>query len=77
LQQTWDAGEVVAAVNGAGYLIVADGKHPHGRAIYLNAATLYGILFRAPPRNPSNLYVDSDTTTAPGLHNTAAAATGY
>ena len=72
-----DTFESLIASKGTSYLIVADGKHPHGRAIYLNAATLYGILFQASPGNLSNLYVDSDTTTAPGLRAVSAAAIGY
>ncbi|MBU2667944.1 hypothetical protein KOI35_30975 [Actinoplanes bogorensis] len=72
-----DTFEPLIAANGSSYLIVADGKHPHGRAIYLNAATLYGIVFRTSPRAVPNLYVDSDSTTAPGLRNASAAAIGY
>ncbi|MBM2623606.1 hypothetical protein JIG36_49780 [Actinoplanes sp. LDG1-06] len=72
-----DTFEPLIAANGTSYLIVADGKHPHGRAIYMNAATLYGILFRTSPRTVPNLYVDSDSTTAPGLRNASAAAIGY
>jgi hypothetical protein len=72
-----DTFEPLIAANGPSYLIVADGKHPHGRAIYLNAATLYGILFRTSPRPLPNLYVDSDTTTAPGLRGASASAIGY
>ena len=72
-----DTFEPLIAANGSSYLIVADGKHPHGRAIYLNAATLYGILFRTSPRTVPNLYVDSDNTTAPALRNTSANAIGY
>ncbi|GAA2710340.1 hypothetical protein [Actinoplanes palleronii] len=72
-----DTFEPLIAANGTSYLIVADGKHPHGRAIYLNAATLYGILFRTSPRPVPNLYVDSDTTTAPALRDAAATAIGY
>jgi hypothetical protein len=72
-----DTFEPLIAAHGTSYLIVADGKHPQGRAIYLNAATLYGILFRTSPRAVPNLYVDSDTTTAPGLREASAAAIGY
>ncbi|GAA4609552.1 hypothetical protein GCM10023107_92160 [Actinoplanes octamycinicus] len=72
-----DTFETLIATKGTSYLIIADGKHPHGRAIYLNAATLYGILFRSSPRNLSNLYVDSDSTTAPQLRAVSATAVGY
>ncbi|BCJ47848.1 hypothetical protein GCM10010168_22070 [Actinoplanes ianthinogenes] len=72
-----DTFETVIATKGTSYLIVADGKHPHGRAIYMNAATLYGILFRSSPRDLSNLYVDSDSTTAPQLRDVSATAIGY
>ena len=72
-----DTFETLIATKGTSYLILADGKHPHGRAVYLNAATLYGILFRSSPRNLSNLYVDSDSTTAPQLRAVSATAVGY
>jgi hypothetical protein len=54
---------------------VSDGKHPNDTAIYLDAATLYGILFRTTPRGLPDLYVAA--TTATELQSTAAAAIGY
>ncbi|WP_344610074.1 hypothetical protein [Dactylosporangium salmoneum] len=63
------------AAHGTSYLIVSDGKHPNDAAIYLDAVTLYGILFRVSPRGAPALYAAAATATE--LQNTAAAAIGY
>ncbi|WP_433205721.1 discoidin domain-containing protein [Dactylosporangium sp. CS-047395] len=67
--------ETEIAAHGTSYLIVADGKHPNDAAIYMDAVTLYGILFRSTPRAAANLFAAA--TTATELKNTAAAAIGY
>ncbi|WNV85942.1 discoidin domain-containing protein [Umezawaea sp. Da 62-37] len=67
--------ETLIATKGTSYLIVADGKHPNDTAIYLNSATLYGILFRESPRGLSPLYVNAATATS--LREVAATAIGY
>jgi hypothetical protein len=70
-----DEFETEIAAHGTSYLIVSDGKHPNDTAIYLDAATLYGILFRVSPRGLANLYVPAATATE--LLGTAATAIGY
>ncbi|GAA3268481.1 discoidin domain-containing protein [Dactylosporangium vinaceum] len=70
-----DEFETIIAANGTSYLIVADGKHPNDTAIYLDAATLYGILLRESPRSLPDLYLT--TAVASNMRATAAAAIGY
>jgi hypothetical protein len=70
-----DEFESIIAAKGTSYLIVADGKHPNDTAIYLEAVTLYGILFRESPRNLANLYLT--TSVASYLRSVAATAIGY
>ncbi|MER7277123.1 discoidin domain-containing protein [Dactylosporangium sp. NPDC000244] len=70
-----DEFETIIAANGTSYLIVADGKHPNDTAIYLDAATLYGILLRESPRTLSNQYLTA--AVAANMRNVAAAAIGY
>ncbi|WP_405588838.1 discoidin domain-containing protein [Streptomyces sp. NBC_01190] len=70
-----DEFEAVIASKGTSYLIVADGKHPNDTAIYLDAATLYGILFRESPRNAADLYLPA--ATASSMREVAADAIGY
>ncbi|PRY44452.1 discoidin domain-containing protein [Umezawaea tangerina] len=67
--------EALVAAKGTSYLIVADGKHPNDTAIYLDAATLYGILFRESPRALGPLYLAPATATS--LREVAATAIGY
>jgi hypothetical protein len=70
-----DEFETVIAANSTSYLIVADGKHPNDTAIYLDAATLYGILFHESPRSLADLYVTS--TVAATMRGVAATQLGY
>ena len=70
-----DTFETVIATRGTSFLIVADGKHPNDTAVYLDAATLYGILFRESPRPLANLYATAATATA--MRDVAATAIGY
>ncbi|WP_433063824.1 hypothetical protein [Dactylosporangium sp. CS-033363] len=70
-----DEFETIAAERGPSYLIVPDGKHPNDRAIYLDAVTLFGILFHDSPRDLTDLYVDP--ADAAYLRSVAAAAIGY
>ncbi|MEV6932718.1 hypothetical protein AB0M46_50640 [Dactylosporangium sp. NPDC051485] len=70
-----DEFETVIAGRGASYLIAPDGKHPSDAAIYLDAVTLYGILFRESPRNLADLYVPAPA--AAELRSVAATAIGY
>jgi hypothetical protein len=70
-----DEFEAVRARGGAGPLMVPDGKHPTGQAIYLEAATLYGLIFVRSPRDLPNLFVP--TAEATPLREVAAAALGY
>jgi hypothetical protein len=70
-----DTFETVIAAKGASYLIVPDGKHPQDTAIYLDAATLYGILFRESPRDLADLYLPPPA--AAYLRSVAATAIGY
>jgi hypothetical protein len=70
-----DEFEKLIAANGTSYLIVSDGKHPNDAAIYLDAATLYGILFRESPRVLSSQYLSA--TTGAALREVAAGQIGY
>jgi len=70
-----DEFETVIAAEGAPALIVADGKHPNDTAVYLDAVTLYGILFGESPRGLADLYVPAPV--AAGLRAVAAAAIGF
>jgi hypothetical protein len=70
-----DEFEAVLARSGAGALIDPDGKHPTGRAVYLDAVTLYGIFFGRSPRDLPDLYLPP--TEAVHLRGVAAAALGY
>jgi hypothetical protein len=70
-----DEFEAVVARDGTGPLIVPDGKHPTGQAVYLDAATLLGLFFDQSPRNLPNLYVRPAVATR--LRNIAATALGY
>ncbi|MEV6490359.1 hypothetical protein AB0M20_17290 [Actinoplanes sp. NPDC051633] len=70
-----DEFEAVRSRGGAGPLIVPDGKHPSAQAIYLEAATLYALIFRASPRELPNLFVP--TAKATRLRAVAATALGY
>jgi hypothetical protein len=67
--------ETVVATRGTSYLIVKDGKHPNDTAIYLDAVTLYGILFRESPRSLSDLYLGAPAAAA--MRAVAAAQIGY
>ncbi len=66
---------VMQSLDRAGPLIVPDGKHPSAQAIYLEAATLYALIFRASPRELPNLFVP--TAKATRLRAVAATALGY
>jgi hypothetical protein len=70
-----DEFEALIATKGAPFLIEPDGKHPNDRAIYLDAVTLYGILFADSPRRLADLYVAAPV--AVELRELAAAALGY
>jgi hypothetical protein len=70
-----DEFEQVIAAQGTSSLIVADGKHPNDTAIYLDAATLYGILFHQSPRALADLYLTP--ATAASMRDVAAGAIGY
>ena len=70
-----DEFEAVRARGGAGPLIVPDGKHPTGQAIYLDAATLYGLIFGRSPRDLPDLFIP--TAAAARLREVAATALGY
>ncbi|MEV4350950.1 discoidin domain-containing protein [Actinoplanes sp. NPDC049596] len=65
-----DAFEKVIADDGTSSLIVADGRHPNDKAIYLDAAVLYGSLFKTSPASLDNLYLPA--TTAARLRSVAA-----
>lgn len=67
--------ETVVATRGTSYLIVKDGKHPNDTAIYLDAVTLYGILFRESPRSLSDLYLGAPAAAA--MRAVAATQIGY
>lgn len=70
-----EAFETVIAARGAQFLIAADGKHPNDMAVYLDAVTLYGIVFRESPRDLADLYVEPPV--ASYLRAVAATAIGY
>jgi hypothetical protein len=70
-----DEFEAVVARDGTRPLIVKDGKHPTSQAIYMDAATLYGIFFGRTPRNLPRLYLARST--AGRLCGVAATALGY
>jgi hypothetical protein len=70
-----DEFETIIKAKGAPYLVVPDGKHPNDTAVYLEAVTLYGILFRESPRNLSDLYLTGSV--ASYLRSVAATAIGY
>jgi hypothetical protein len=70
-----DGFEQVVAGDGAAALIVPDGKHPTGQAVYLDAATLYGLLFGRSPRDLPQLYLPP--AAAARLRDAAATALGY
>jgi hypothetical protein len=70
-----DEFETVIAAKGTSYLIVPDGKHPNDTAVYLDAVTLYGILFHESPRNLADLYLSKPV--AAYLRSVAATAIGY
>jgi hypothetical protein len=70
-----DEFEAVVAREGTGPLIVRDGKHPTGQAVYLDAITLYGLFFGDSPRDLPDLYLPRATATR--LRGVAATALGY
>ncbi len=70
-----DGFETVAARHGTGSLIDPDGKHPTGQAVYLDAATLYGVFFGRSPRELPDLYLPPSV--ALHLRGAAAGALGY
>jgi F5/8 type C domain len=70
-----DAFEQVIADDGTSGLIVADGRHPNDKAIYLDAAVLYGALFRTTPANLTDLYLPAPT--AARLRTVAADVLGH
>lgn len=56
---------------GPAALIVPDGKHPSGQAVYLDATILYGLIFGRSPRGLPDLYLPPRTA----AHLRTAAAT--
>jgi hypothetical protein len=70
-----DAFETVVARDGTAGLLVADGKHPADQAVYLDAATLYGLFFGCSPRDLPDLHVSP--AAAARLRGAAATALGY
>jgi len=70
-----DAFETVVARDGIARLLVADGKHPADQAVYLDAATLYGLFFGCSPRDLPDLHVSP--AAAARLREAAATALGY
>jgi len=70
-----DEFEAVVARDGTRTLIDPDGKHPTGRAVYLDAVTLYGIFFGLSPRELPDLYLPP--AEAIRLRRVAATALGY
>jgi hypothetical protein len=70
-----DAFETVVARDGTGALLVPDGKHPADHAVYLDAATLYGVFFGCSPRDLPDLHVSP--AAAARLRGAAATALGY
>jgi hypothetical protein len=67
--------EAVVARDGTSPLIVPDGKHPTGQAVYLDAATLYSVFFGRSPRDLPDLYLPA--ATAARLRAVAVTALGY
>ncbi|MCP2328900.1 hypothetical protein HDA40_007407 [Hamadaea flava] len=70
-----DEFEKIIAAEGPSYLIVPDGKHPNDNAVYLDAATLFGILLGQSPRDLPALFLPADV--AAYLRGVAATAIGY
>ena len=70
-----DEFEQVFTARGLSALIIPDGKHPNDAALYLEAVTLYGILFRESPRHLPDLFVPP--ATAGWLRDVAATRLGY
>jgi hypothetical protein len=70
-----DEFETVVSAKGTSFLIVPDGKHPNDCALYLDAVTLYGIIFGTSPRTLADLYVP--VSVASYLRAVAATAIGY
>ena len=70
-----DAFEAVVSRDGTRRLIVPDGKHPTGQAVYLDAVTLYGLFFGRSPRDLPNLFLPAEVATR--LRGAAATALGY
>jgi hypothetical protein len=70
-----DEFEAVVARDGTGVLIHPDGKHPTGQAVYLDAVTLYGLIFRRSPRGLPDLYLRRPA--AARLREVAATTLGY
>lgn len=70
-----DGFETVVARAGIRELLVPDGKHPNGRAVYLDAALLYGLFFGTSPRDLPDLYVPAAAAAA--LRDAAALALGH
>ncbi|WP_027344644.1 hypothetical protein [Hamadaea tsunoensis] len=70
-----DEFETVIAAHGPSFLIVPDGKHPNDTAVYLDAVTLYGILFHESPRGLADAYLNAPV--AAYLRSVAATAIGY
>ncbi|MFI5914485.1 hypothetical protein [Dactylosporangium sp. NPDC051541] len=70
-----DEFEVLIAARGASFLIVPDGKHPNDTAIYLDAVTLYAMLFADSPRHLADLYLPAPV--AADVRDLAARALGY
>jgi hypothetical protein len=70
-----DEFEAVVASNGTRPLIVPDGKHPTGQAVYLDAATLHALFFGGSPRGLPDLYLPA--AVASRLRDVAATALGY
>jgi hypothetical protein len=69
-----DSFEAVVARDGTGPLIVADGKHPTGQAVYLDAVTLHGLFFGCSPGDLPDLYLSPGR--AARLRSAAATALG-
>jgi hypothetical protein len=70
-----DAFETVVAREGTGTLLVPDGKHPADRAVYLDAALLYGLFFGCSPRDLPDLHLPP--AVAERLRGAAASALGH
>ncbi|MEV4511035.1 hypothetical protein AB0K00_18930 [Dactylosporangium sp. NPDC049525] len=70
-----DAFETLIAVHGTSFLIAPDGKHPNDTAIYLDAVTLYAVLFGESPSHLPDLYLPA--VTAATVRSAAATATGH